>query len=399
MSGVDGRISAVHTASVDRDVLVIGAGPAGLAVAACLLGRGVRPLVIDQAPEVGASWRGHYDRLHLHTVKSLSALPGLPFAEDAPRYVSRKGVADYLCRYARHHRIDARMGHGVLAIEPDSPDAGHSNRWAVTLVGGQRLHSGHVVVATGASRRARIPALAGLADFKGRVLHSREYRNADPFSGQRVLVVGMGNSGAEIALDLAERGVPVAVSVRSPLNIVRREVLGRPTQLAAIALGRLPPAVGDRLATLIRDLTVGDLSRWGIRSATTSPLRQVREEGRTPVIDVGTVARIKSGDIVVHPGIVGLFADGARFVDGTMGTFDAIVLATGYTPALKEIFPRTTLDLDDRQMPRDVVGRGALAGIYFVGFDTRQSGGQLRAIARQAQMLAPILAGALAAGR
>ena len=92
-------------------------------------------------------------------------------------------------------------------------------------------------------------------------MHSRDYRNAAPFAGRRVLVVGMGNTGAEIALDLAEQGVAVALSVRSPVNIVYRDVLGRPTQQTSLALARLPTALGDALARWLCDVTVGDIGR------------------------------------------------------------------------------------------------------------------------------------------
>jgi cation diffusion facilitator CzcD-associated flavoprotein CzcO len=118
----------------------------------------------------------------------------------------------------------------------------------------------------------------GEARFGGRVLHSREYLDAAPFAGQRVLVVGLGNTGAEIALDLCEQGVQVALSVRSPVNIVHRDVLGRPTQRTSLMLARLPARLGDALGALLRDLTVGDLSRFGLRTAARSPLAQLREE-------------------------------------------------------------------------------------------------------------------------
>ncbi|MDP2017550.1 NAD(P)/FAD-dependent oxidoreductase [Hydrogenophaga sp.] len=372
------------TTRTETDTLVIGAGPAGLATAACLAQRGTRALVIDQAHEVASSWRHHYERLHLHTVKTHSALPGLPFPAAAPRYVSRQGVVDYLTQYADRHSIEPELGEAVVAIEPAPRGAG----WLTRMASGRLIASRRVVVATGANRRPRAPALPHQALFGGRVLHSREYRNAAPFANQRVLVVGMGNTGAEIALDLVEHGVRAALSVRSPLNIVYRDVLGRPTQLSSILLSKLPPAVGDALATLLRDLSVGDLGRYGLHTAAVSPLRQLREDGKTPVIDVGTVARIKSGDIQVYPGIQTLLHGGVRFTDGTEHPFDTVLLATGYDAALSELFPATPLPLDARGMPAEVVGQGALAGVYFVGFDVRQPGGLLRAIAAQAQAVA-----------
>ncbi|MDZ4128144.1 MAG: FAD-dependent oxidoreductase, partial [Hydrogenophaga sp.] len=106
------------TTRTEVDTLVIGAGPAGLATAACLAQHGERSLVIDQAREVASSWRHHYERLHLHTVKTHSALPGLPFPDSAPRYVSREGVVDYLTRYADRHGIEPELGDSVVGIEP-----------------------------------------------------------------------------------------------------------------------------------------------------------------------------------------------------------------------------------------------------------------------------------------
>ncbi|MCY1551883.1 hypothetical protein D9M68_882460 [compost metagenome] len=119
-----------------------------------------------------------------------------------------------------------------------------------------------------------------------------------------------------------------------------------------------------------------------------SPLRQLREDGKTPVIDVGTVARIKNGDIQVYPGVQTLMHGGVRFTDDTEHPFDSVLLATGYDAALSELFPATPLPLDARGMPAEAVGQGALAGVYFVGFDVRQPGGLLRSIAAQAQTVA-----------
>ncbi len=184
----------------------------------------------------------------------------------------------------------------------------------------------------------------------------------------------------------------VALCVRSAVNIVHRDVLGRPTQRTSILLGRLPQALGHALAGWLRDLTVGDLSRWGLRTPGASPLAQLREEGRTPVIDVGTLARIRAGDIRVHPGIEQLQERSVRFVDGTEAPFDTLVLATGYEAGLQALMPGVDLDLDARGLPREAIGRGTRAGLHFTGFDLRQPGGLLRTIAQQAQEVAQAVA-------
>ncbi|MEN9417764.1 MAG: hypothetical protein RI988_1384 [Pseudomonadota bacterium] len=373
-------------------VVVIGAGPAGLATAACLARLGVHACVLERAANVGASWRAHYRRLHLHTVKELSALPGLAFPAQAPRYVPRAQVVEYLETYAAHFGLQPRFGIEVQRVDR-LPEGGV---WAVTCADGSRIRTPHVVVATGANRHPRRPALPGEDTFTGRVLHSHAYRDAAPFAGERVLVVGMGNTGAEIALDLCEAGVQAALSVRSAVNIVHRDVLGRPTQRTSILLGKLPPRLGHALAGWLRDLTVGDLTRFGLRTPRASPLAQLREEGRTPVIDVGTLARIRAGDIRVHAGIARLHARNVHFVDGAQARFDTIVLATGYEAGLQALAPGVALDLDARGLPRASAGDPGQPGLHFVGFDVRQPGGLLRTIGQQAQEVARQVADAVA---
>jgi Flavin-binding monooxygenase-like len=366
--------------------LIIGAGPAGLAVAGCLIQRGLRPLVIEKADQVGASWRAHYGRLHLHTVKSLSALPGLPFPRDAPRYVPRQGVVDYLDSYAKQHGIAPLFGEAALAITRTA------GGWLTRCASGREFISRHVVLATGANNLPNMPHFPGQSDFVGQVLHSRDYRHAAPFAGQQVIVVGMGNTGAELALDLAEHGVRTSLSVRSPINLVYRDALGRPSQVSSILLSKLPTAWGDALAKLLRNLTVGDLSPWGLRTADISPLRQLRELGKTPVIDVGTLTRIRSGEIIVRPGIAAFTRQGLRFVDGSEHRFDSVILATGYSAGIERLFPEQELPLDANGLPLEVVGQGPFAGVFFVGFDTHQPGGLLRSIAAQARLVARVIA-------
>ena len=376
--------SSISQVPARTAAVVIGAGPAGLAASACLGQLGIQACVLERSDSVGASWRSHYRRLHLHTVKELSALPGLPFPAQAPRYVQREQVVRYLEDYAVHFGIQPLFGVAVRRIEPLAAGTG----WAVTCEDGQRIEAPHVVVASGANARPRRPMLPGEQAFEGTVLHSHAYRDPAPFAGQRVLVVGMGNTGAEIALDLCEAGVEVALSVRSAVNIVHRDVLGRPTQRTSILLGRLPPRWGHTLTAWLRDLTVGDLSRWGLRTPGISPLAQLREEGRTPVIDVGTLARIRRGDIRVHPGIERLLRRGVRFTDSQEAPFDSIVLATGYEAGLHDLVPDVSLGLNARGLPLEAIGRGARAGLHFTGFDLRQPGGLLRTIGQQALELA-----------
>jgi cation diffusion facilitator CzcD-associated flavoprotein CzcO len=367
-------------------VVVIGAGPAGLAAAASLLEVGQQVVVLEKSGCVGSAWRAHYERLHLHTVKQHSALPLLPFPEDYPKYVPRAKVAEYLSAYAAHFGINPRFGQEAVEVRKAA-----DGEWITVCASGLECKSAFVVLATGANQVPNMPALPGIGDFSGQVMHSAAYRNAHEFSGRRVLVVGMGNTGAEIALDLAEHDVAVAISVRSPVNVVYRDVAGRPTQVTSMALARLPQKLGDAIALALRNLTVGKLERYGMRTSSVSPLKQLREEGRTPVIDVGTLAMIRRGRIAVRPGIQTLTADGVRFLDGSAEGYDAVVLATGFHSQAAQLFPGIGVPVDDKGLPAVTTGTGPLQGVFFVGFDVRQPGGLLRTIGLQAQEVARVI--------
>ncbi|NEE30483.1 NAD(P)-binding domain-containing protein, partial [Streptomyces sp. SID7982] len=137
-----------------RPVYVIGGGPGGLATAAALRARGVRAVVLEKSDRVGASWRGHYDRLHLHTTRRWSALPGLKMPRKFGRWVGRDDVVRYLEKYTEHHELEVVTGVEVTRVDP-APDG--SGDWQLTATGGRVLRGRAVVVATGFNHTPRIP--------------------------------------------------------------------------------------------------------------------------------------------------------------------------------------------------------------------------------------------------
>ena len=204
----------------------------------------------------------------------------------------------------------------------------------------------------------------------------------------------MGNTGAEIALDLAENGAEAFLSVRGPVNIVPRDFLGRPTQQTALLLARLPEALGDAIGSLVRKLTMGDLTRYGLPLSNLSPARQLRELGKTPVVDVGTAEQIRLGKIKVLPGIRSFFENGAVFTNGRRYTFDVIILATGYRARVQDFLPKTDGLLDEYEVPYCCIGEGRYEGLYFLGFDNYSPGGILGTIYRDSKLIADHLAAA-----
>lgn len=367
------------------DTLVVGAGPAGLAIAACLRARGVSPVVLERGRGVGESWRRHYRRLHLHTVKELSALPGMPFSEDVPRYPSREQVVEYLEGYAESHGIEPRFGVEVHRARPSGDD---EPGWTLkTGEGDWRCR--RWVIASGYNAAPVRPTWPGEAAWSGSVEHSSSYTDGEQWRGCRVLVVGAGNSGAEIALDLCEHGATAALSVRSAQHVVPRDFLGMPSQKSSIRMRRLPLSLRDAIARFISRLSFGDLARYGLRRPRTGPITRIVREGRVPMLDVGTVERIRSGAIRVLPGIERFEEENVVFTDGLRLPFDHVVLATGYRPGLDRWIEGLDGALDGGGRP--VPGNGRLApGLYALGFDN-DPGGLLRRIALEAPRLADLI--------
>jgi putative flavoprotein involved in K+ transport len=210
-----------------RQVYVIGCGPAGLAAAAELRRRGLHPVILERGEQVGTSWRAGYDRLHLHTVRGLSGLPGFGIPRTAGRWPSRDAVIGYLESYRARHELEVRGRTEVEQIAAAQAQDGDGIRWVLRTAAGERLPARSVVVATGHAHTPYVPDWPGLESYTGQLRHAREYRNPVPFAGLDVLVAGAGNSGSEIAADLSAGGARrVWIAVRTPPQIVRRDVAG-----------------------------------------------------------------------------------------------------------------------------------------------------------------------------
>jgi putative flavoprotein involved in K+ transport len=365
-------VSAVREA----EVIVVGAGASGLAAAAALAKRGRRPTVLHRDERVGATWRGRYDRLHLHTTRRFSGLPYRPVPRTFGRFVAKDDYASYLEHYAEDLGLDV---HGGVAVQRISPA---ERGWRLETEAGE-WGSPAVVVATGRHRRKVLPDVPGHETFGGPIVHSADYRTGRSFSGQRVLVVGIGNSGAEIAADLVEQGAGrVEVAVRTSPPIVSRQVAGIPVQVFGIVLSPLPARAVDRAAARVRRLALGDLARFGLGP----PAWGSFSARRPAVIDVGFVSVLKAGRVRVRPALRELRPSGAVFADGSEGDFDAVVAATGFRTGLEELLDLPGV-LDGHGLPREAL---APAGLFFAGY-TETVRGQLY----EARKAAPRLAGAV----
>lgn len=364
------------------NAIVVGAGPTGLAVAACLMDAGISPVILEKADNVGSSWRRHYDCLRLHTVKGRSGLPGMPFSTAAGRYPDRSEVVEYLENYARAKGLAPRFGCEVTAIQSDG------ELWHVTHPEGEETAEA-VILCTGLNGTPKLPQWAGA--FTGPVLHSSEYRNPTRFKGQRVLVVGFGNSGGDIALDLARAGEAVALSVRSPVQILPKELFGVPITSFGKLSKMLGPRVADRLTAPILRAKIGRPEDYGLTSAAKGPATMVAEDGRIPLIDVGALGAIREGRITTRPGVAAVDGRDVCFADGSVVTFDAVVAATGYEVDLRPLLGEGCPALDHRGRPEVSGAPTSLPGLYFCSYRAT-SDGQLRASAIEARAIADHLA-------
>ena len=244
-----------------------------------------------------------------------------------------------------------------------------------------------VVVATGYSRVPYLPPWPG--SFAGPLVHACSYRNPERYRGRDVLVVGAGNSGTEIAVDLAEGGAArVRIAVRTSPTIVRRDTMGLPTQLFGIALSGLPPSMMDPVSRALQRATIPDLTAYGLPRPT-APFSQFQQSATVPVVDVGFVDAVRAGAVEVVGGVVALDGPDVVLADGSRVVPDAIIAATGYRPGLEPLVGHLGV-LGEHGIPRST-----LPGLHFAAISVQLSG-LLREASKDGRRIARALARELA---
>ena len=346
------------------DAVIVGGGPAGLAVSQQLGARGLSSVVLERGERIGWTWRHLYDSLRLHTGKHLSSLPGMPFPRRTSLFPSRLEFIDYLDSYAARFRlqIHTRVEARGLKQEDDG--------WLVETSSGE-YRAKVVVVATGIMSEPLSPEFEGMSSYGGQVSHSIDYRVPDEIPAQSILIVGIGNSGAEIASELAETGRDVTISVRSGANIIPRSIAGVPSQYFGWLLSALPSALQRRITRAFARF--GDL----VKPTSARLPRKPAQDGcqDVPLIGRRILNLMTAGRVKQRPGIAEMRAGGVSFVDGSSWTGGAVMLATGFRAAIEwmgRYGPRDECGFAERQ---DRVRSSDYDGLYFMGHNYDGRGG------------------------
>jgi cation diffusion facilitator CzcD-associated flavoprotein CzcO len=373
----------------EHAVAVVGAGPAGISAAVALKDLGVRPLLIERSDAVAASWRGRYDRLRLNTGRQFSHLPNRKYPKGTPTYPTRDQVVAHLQRHAQEDGIELQLNSAVERIDKDN------GGWRLATSSGE-VGARQVVVATGYEHSPFLPDWPGREAFPGEVLHSSQYRNPEPYAGKRVLVVGPGCSGMEIAHDIATNGgAKVWLAVRTPPNIMMRKgPAGLPGDVIATPLYHAPIRFADACSRFGRKQMVGDLSAFGLPVPDEGIFSRNERLGVAPaIVDIEVIDAIKAGDIEIVRGMESFDGAGAVLADGARVEPDVVIAATGYRRGLEPMVGHLGV-LDERGRPTIVGEQAAAPGLRFIGYIPRPS--QIGASAKQARRAAKRIARELA---
>lgn len=362
------------------NTLIVGASVSGLASAACLRHHDLDYRIIEKHDQIATPWRNHYDRLHLHTHKACSNLPYKQFTKDIPRYPSRIQVIEYLEQYQKAFQIEPEFKTEALKIKRVN------DTWIAQTTRGF-ITAQNLIMATGAFGKPKPLDFPGLDTFPGPAIHSSEYKTAQPYRGKKTLVIGFGNSACEIAIDLYEQGAIPTMAVRSPVNIVPRDLFGIPILKLSSILSRLPTNLADRLSKPAITLAIGNIEKLGLKKPPYGPLEQVRRDRKSPILDIGTIEHIRKGHIKIQADIDHIDRQTICFKNGIKEDFDAIIAGIGFYRDYMDVLEVEKSRFGDLNFPTQKQKHFGEQGLYFCGYWISPTG-QIHEIAGDALRIA-----------
>ncbi|XP_057442658.1 probable indole-3-pyruvate monooxygenase YUCCA10 [Lotus japonicus] len=355
----------------DVSVIIVGAGPSGLSVAACLTKHSVPYTILEREDCPASLWKKHsFDRLHLHLKKQFCELPHKPFPPSFPPYVPKNQFLQYLDDYVSHFRITPLYFRIVVEAEYGDDD----EKWRVKARNGDsgevEEHEGRfLVVATGETSDPFVTDVEGLRSFPGRVLHSTKFKSGKEFKDEQVLVVGSGNSGMEIALDLHNHGAQTSIVIRSPVHVLSKEMVNS----GLFLMKYLSLSTVDSLMVIASKMVYGDITNYGVARPNEGPFYMKVKYGKYPVIDTGTIHKIKSGDLKVFPSEICVSGKNVLLKNGELHPFDSSVFCTGFKRSTHKWLKGDDYLLNDDGLPKPsypMHWKGN-KGLYCVGLSRR----------------------------
>lgn len=312
----------------DARICIIGAGPSGITAAKNCLQSGLRNVVVyERGDQVGGNWvyspdPGHssvYETTHIISSKTMSEYEDYPMPASYPDYPSHTQLLAYFQGYADHFGVTPLIEFGTDVVKADKEQG---ERWSVTLGDGRVEVFDHLMVANGHHWNPRHPAYPGT--FSGRFMHSHEYKSAEPFRGQRVLVIGGGNSACDIAVETGRVSASTAISMRRGYYIVPKFFLGLPADVLNHRIARLPDAIRKPLLHLALRLGVGDFRSYGLER----PRHGILSQHLT--MNTELLYFIRHGRVHPRKDVARFDGPTVHFVDGTAEDYDVVVAATGF---------------------------------------------------------------------
>jgi amino acid transporter len=311
-----------------RTYCLVGGGPSSMVMARSLVKEGVPFDWFERNPDFGGIWdMDHegspmYESAHFISSRYTSGFYGSPMSSDLPDYPTWRQIRDYIRGFGRqfglYDRVQFNTSVTSAVLRPDQ-------RWDVTLSDGRSKTYDGLICAPGVTWHPSSPRLPGQDDFKGEVRHSVTFKDGLEFRGKRVLIVGAGNSGVDIACDAARHADQAFMSVRRGYRYVPKHIGGLPTD--AVLNGYLDPPKGMSLsgdASELIDALVGDLTRFGLPAPDHDALAS------HPIMNNQVLHHLSHGDLVAKPDVERLTSDGVVFKDGSFEKVDIVLLATGY---------------------------------------------------------------------
>ncbi|XP_055831172.1 probable indole-3-pyruvate monooxygenase YUCCA8 [Solanum dulcamara] len=354
--------------------VIVGAGPSGLAVGACLKEQGIPFVILEKSDCIASLWQKKtYNRLKLHLPKQFCQLPKFPFPQHYPEYPTKKQFIDYLESYARKFDINPMFNECVQFAKYDQS----CKLWRVKTISPNGLEVEYIcqwlVVATGENAEKVVPNIEGLKEFGGEVIHACDYKSGEKFSGKKVLVVGCGNSGMEVSLDLCNHNAQPSLVCRSSVHVLPREIFGKSIfELAMFMMKWLPLWLVDKILLILTWFILGNIEKYGLKRPKIGPLELKNTQGKTPVLDIGALEKIRSRKINVVPGIKRFSCGTVELGNGEKLEIDSVVLATGYCSNvpfwLKESEFFSKNGFPKAPFPNSWKGK---SGLYAVGFTRR----------------------------